>query len=190
VLEVVSPSGERLAYNDDYFPALISGESLSELALQPTDSAITSLTLTEAGDYQLRVNSFNGVSVGDVELIVKRVDAAAVQVESVQTGVFAASVTLRPDQVARIEIPLETGNPYTITVRDPLGVLDPVTQISDAAGTVLAVNDDHRSSDFTLNIFDSRIADFTPAASGDYLLAVRDYLGRGGVLEVDIRVVE
>jgi hypothetical protein len=187
VIEVVSPSGERLAYNDDYFPALVSESVVSELELQPTDSAISFLTLTDAGDYQLRVNSFNGVSTGEVEVLLQRAEAVALETRETDADVFAASVTLQPNQVAQLDIPLEAGRAYTITVRDPLGGLDAVVQIIDVNGTVLASNDDHGTDDFTLNIFDSRIAEFTPETSGDHTLSIRDYLGRGGVFEVEVR---
>ncbi len=78
----------------------------------------------------------------------------------------------------------------------------------DGDGAVLAANDDHTdadrslnadrsvnadrslNADFHLNIFDSRITDFTVTDSGEYRLAVRDYLGRGGALRVDVRRVD
>ncbi len=189
MLEVVSPSGERLAYNDDFFPARMSGDDLNELALQPTDSAITALTLTEAGDYRIRVTSFNGVSTGEVEVRVQRVDPVSIQRQSADETVTTA-VTLRPNQVAALDITLEAGREYTLTARDPLGVLDPVMQLLDASGAVLAENDDHGDGELTLNIFDSRIESFTASESRDYVLSIRDYLGRGGVLRLEVRAVE
>jgi hypothetical protein len=186
VLEVVSPSGARLDYNDDYFPALLSDEIISELGLQPTDSAITALTLDEAGAYHLRVNSFNGVSTGEVELLIQRVDRVQIDIQPTEDTAFSASVTLRPNQVAQIEISLEAERSYTITARDPSGVLDAVLQVSDEAGNLLAANDDHLLDDVTLNIFDSRISDFSPTETGNYVLTVRDYLGRSGVLWVEV----
>jgi hypothetical protein len=192
VIEVVSPSRERLAYNDDYFPALLDDETAADLDLQPTDSAITALALDEAGTYEIRVNSFNGVSVGDVELQLVRVEPLIVE-SQLSDDVFTASVTLRPNQMARIDVELEAARTVTITARDPLGVLDAVLQIRDADGAVLESNDDGgfiAGDGPRLNIFDSRIADFTPSASGTYSLIVRDYLGRSGTLELEVRSAE
>lgn len=186
VVEVISPDGQRIAYNDDYAAALIPAATVTSLNLQPTDAVIPVLTLDVSGEYLIRVNSFNGVSVGEVEVTLEIIEPVSIERETDSDDMLTASVTLRPDQVAVLDIALEAGQTYTLTVRDPRAILDPVAQLSDAEGTVLASNDDHTGADFGLNIFDSRIMAFTPTASGDYVLSVRDYLGRAGTFQVEV----
>lgn len=196
VMEVISPDGQRIAYNDDYAAALIPAATVTSLNLQPTDAVIPVLTLDASGEYLIRVNSFNGVSVGEAEVTLEIIEPVSIERGTDDDAVLAANdmltatVTLRPDQVAVLDIALEAGKTYTLTVRDPRAILDPVAQLSDADGKVLASNDDHTSADFGLNIFDSRITDFTPTESGDYVLSVRDYLARGGTFQVEVRITD
>ncbi|MBC8098350.1 MAG: hypothetical protein H7Y11_02805, partial [Armatimonadetes bacterium] len=165
-----------VAYDDD------SAAGLAGYA--PTDAALIALTLPP-GEYSVRVNSFNGVTVGEVELLLTLDAALDTQTPSVDT----LTVTLYADEVYGVPLMLESIAGLSITVRDPLGVLDPLVTLRDAEGRVVAANDDHNTLDLTLNIFDARISPAEVLPPGAYTLEIREFLGRAGAMEVVIREV-
>lgn len=61
----------------------------------------------------------------------------------------------------------------TLQAADVTTGLDTVLELYDASGESLAFNDDHFSSDPALDVFDSRIAEFTLPADGTYALVAR-----------------
>lgn len=176
VVELLTPDGQRLAYNDD--------ASLTGLA--PTDAALVGLTLPEAGDYTVRVNTFNGVTEGEVEVLLTVVDSIPATISEPDEGITTIQVQLPKNGVYRYELPITTDQMVQITARDPFGGLDPVLTLRNAAGEVVTRNDDHNSTDWTLNIFDAQLKEIIIPADGVYTLELREFIGRAGVIEITI----
>jgi hypothetical protein len=170
VLEILTPGLQRLAYNDD---AMLDG-------LNPLDAALVRLPLPEAGQYTIRVNSFNGASIGEVEVLLMVVEPLATE-----TADDTIRVTLHENSVYTYPLEVTAGEAYTITALDPKGVLDAVLSMRDTQGNQIAHNDDHRSGELTLNIFDAKLT-FTAPSDGKVTLELREFLGRGGTFEIRI----
>ncbi|MCU0495934.1 MAG: hypothetical protein MUF87_01130 [Anaerolineae bacterium] len=168
VLEILTPNDHRLAYNDDSL-GQVDGLSFS-------DAAVTRLALPAAGRYQIRVNSFNGVSVGQVEVILTTPSAF-----DVTESDDARLIQLPPDHPVRYLVDAQSGDQITFTAYAP--GLDPIVRLYDLNGTMIAVNDDHGSTDTTLNTLDARLTVTIPA-SGQYTLEVADFLGRAGPIRL------
>lgn len=176
VLEVLTPQMRQLAYSDD---SRTRDDSISK------EAQITALHLPEDGVYTVRVDSFNGVSEGAVEVILTQVDIfdTTLDVTAAQTTIISK---LPEDTIFSHSYALEADAPISITVRDLSGTLDPVLRVHDRDGALLALNDDHATTDTTLNVFDAQIRDFTLADATDIRLEVVDFLGRAGTIEVII----
>jgi len=175
VVWLVDADMHLLAYNDD---ARVAGEV-------ERNAALSHVTLAESGLYTIFVDSFNGVSAGEVEVIIHASDVFAAQVtENDTTTIITAN--LPADKVFRYPLTLEAGAKLTLTARDTSGTLDPYLRIMDNSGMILAANDDHSSPDLTLNIFDARIAAWEAPETGTYTVEVVDFLGRAGEIEVRI----
>jgi hypothetical protein len=169
-LELLGPNGRRVAFNDDH--------GTDDAALAAGDSRIARLTLDHAGEYVVRVDSFNGVTAGDVRLaldVLPPPDAGA------------RDVLLLRGEALTIPLALDAGDRLTVTLRDRRGLRDPLVRLYAPDGTLSAANDDHASADLTLNLFDARLA-VTIGAAGEYRLELREYLGRGGLLALEITV--
>ncbi len=169
VIEVLTPARARVAYNDDHFGSFSAGE------LAATDSAIVALLLDEAGTYTIRINSFNGVSAGEIEVTLMQVDAIPATVAP-REGVQIVTLDLPANAVFRYAL---AATPVTIAVRDPRGALDPVIVVYGADGAVVAQTDDHDQTDLALNIFDAKVRIERGAS-----VEVREFLGRPGRLEI------
>jgi len=181
VLEWVSPTGERAAYNDDWAGERTEDFSIPDgfESLAASDSALIRLILHETGTYSARVNTFNGEGVGDFSLTVSlEPSRAGVMGESTRIGLHRA-------EIAALSLELSAGQTVTVTSHDPRGRLDNVLDILSPDGERVASNDDHHSDDVTLNRFDSRLT-FTATAAGTYVIQVRDFLGRAGVVTVSL----
>jgi hypothetical protein len=169
-LELLGPNGRRVAFNDDH--------GTDAAALAASDSRITRLTLDQAGDYVVRVDSFNGVTAGDVRLtldVPPPPDAAA------------RDVLLLRGEALTIPLALDAGDRLTVTLSDPRGLRDPLLRLVAPDGALIGANDDHTSADLTLNLFDARL-DVTVDAAGEYRLELREFLGRGGLLALEIAI--
>lgn len=169
-LELLGPNGRRTAFNDDH--------GTDAAALAASDSRITRLTLERAGDYVVRVDSFNGVTSGDVRLtldVLPPPDSAT------------RDVLLLRGEALTIPLTLDTGDRLTVTLSDPRGLRDPLLRLYAPDGVLIAANDDHASADLTLNLFDARL-EVTVDAAGDYRLELREFLGRGGPLALEIAI--
>lgn len=176
VLELLAPDGRRLAYNDD------AGDAGADAA---TDALIARVVLPEAGLYTLRVNTFNGVTRGEVEVTLTRV--APVEALAQDDGdITTIQVMLRAGAVYRHRFAGRAGQVYTFTARALDGLSDPMLALLDASGSRLAANDDHAGGDLKLNIFDARIADFAPPSDGGYTLELREFAGRAAHIELTI----
>jgi hypothetical protein len=192
-LEVLSPTGTRLNFNDDH------GTDRANLA--PFDSAIEDLVLPSAGNYTIRVTTFSGAGAGSVE----------VTVESDMAPVPQATVPpLGPNATATPEVRL-TGESDTVTGEVPAGStftytfngranqvttitaiagatgdLDPKVTLIGPTGQTLAENDDHTDSDPSLGSLDSRISGFVLPADGDYSVVVSGFANTSGAFTLSI----
>jgi hypothetical protein len=183
VVEILKPDGTRLAYNDDH-----PYDAIEMREFAPTDAGLIGLTLPIAGRYLIRVNSFNGVSAGEVEVALKVVDLFKAEISDLSDS-DGAKITfeLPTDGIYSYSFEGTAGQILTLTARDPAGLMDSVITLKDASGAVVASNDDHHSNDFSLNIFDARIADFTVSTDAIYTLEVREFTGRAGLIEITIQ---
>ncbi len=165
VMELVGPDGRTIAYAD---------------APDTDPSMLVRIALDEAGTYTIRVNTFNGEGSGDVMVTL------TVQVPFALTpDAPTVWVPLGVGDVGVVTLDgFDSADAMTITVRDPRGLLDPRVAVRDGDGTLMAENDDHGTADVTLNRFDARL---TAAPTGGATLAITDFLGRAGWLEVSIR---
>lgn len=162
VLELIGPDGTSISYAD---------------ATDNDAPSIVRVPVGDAGDYIVRVNTFNGEGIGDVEI----------------TLIVEPPLTLTPDTLA-IRVPLGANAIETvliqgfdgeaaITVRDPNGLLDPRAELIGGGGVVVAANDDHGTADVSLNRFDARLTVGIPDGAA---LQITEFLGRAGWVEVSI----
>ena len=198
-LEVLSPTGTRLNFNDDH------GGDRPNLA--PFDSAIEELVLPSAGNYVIRVTTFSGAGVGSVEVTVES-DMAPAQLPTAAPPALTPVgpvVTVTPVDVVltgetdSLSAVVEAGSSYTynfngrpnqvttITVMaGATGDLDPKVTLLGPDGLVLAENDDHADSDPNLGSLDSRISGFILPAEGTYSVVVSGFANTSGAFELTI----
>lgn len=171
VVWVLNDAGLLLAYNDN--------------AAEP-EAAITNLVLPATGLYRIIVDSFNGVSAGDVEVAITAGD------------IFDATTTQEGDStIVRFSLPEDSvfsypltpsgGDSFTITAHDKSGTLDPYLRIVDSAGNVVAKNDDHNSADLSLNLLAARVVNWQVPTADNYSIEVFDFLGRVGDIVLEIQ---
>ncbi len=171
VVELLDAEGQRLAYGDDW--------------AESSDTRIENLTLPGAGAYTLCVDSFNGVSSGDVEITVRASNAFGEVVTSDgEDEIVTATLPANGRFVYSFEA--EMGEAVTITVRDTSGTLDPLVRLISDDGALLVENDDHDTDDLSLDSFDARIAAFTIPETGTYHVEVVDFTGAAGRFELTI----
>ncbi|GAB5493182.1 MAG: hypothetical protein Phog2KO_33970 [Phototrophicaceae bacterium] len=153
-----------------------------------SNALIENLLLTP-DTYTIWVDSFNGVSEGDVVLSIITVDPFN---EIIETGDTTQSiiVTLPEDMVYRYMLDLSTNNLVSIHVRDMSGTLDPYLQILDDSEVQVVANDDHQSSNLSLDVLDSLISDWDVSDDGLYTIEVRDFLGNSGQFELSITITD
>jgi hypothetical protein len=177
VLWIVDGEGRLLAYNHN----ILTDEGVIDVSAR-----INNLILPTVGLYTIYVDSFNGVSTGDVEVTIREKDRFNIVVE--ETGsLHVMRLTLPEDSIFTYPITVQAGDKLTITARDGNRQLDPYLRIVDSNGNPIVSNDDHNSDDFSLNIFDARIADWEVLADDTYVLEVSDFLGREGNVLLEIR---
>lgn len=170
VLWIVDNDNHLLAYNDNF------GDS--------SNPRIENLSV-DKGDYYIYVDSFNGVSEGDVDVLVKNGNRFNEQIVSTETGVEIYA-TLPEAALYRYQIELKAEEVLTLTAKDMSGTLDPYLRILDERGNAVAVNDDHSGEDTSLDIFDARITNWTVPEHALYTIELRDFLGRSGEFELKI----
>jgi hypothetical protein len=164
----------RLAFNDDH------GSDSPDLL--PTDARIMDWQVLEAGTYTLRIHTFSGAQSGDVRVTVSAVPLLA------DCPVARESIPLRRYDRFTCTLTLTATDVVTITARDASGGLDPMLMLLTARGERAAFNDDHGTHDFTLNTLDARIAEFVPPSAGVYTLAVHDFGGMAGEIDLIIDI--
>lgn len=161
VLELIGPDNSTIVYAD---------------APDNETPSIVRVMLGGAGDYTVRVNTFNGEGSGEVEVTL------TVEPPLMLTpGVPTIWVPLGANAIATVQIEGFDGE-VTITVRDPKGLLDPRIELLDG-GAVVAANDDHGTADVTLNRFDAQLSAAIPDGAA---LQITEFLGRAGWVEVSI----
>lgn len=179
VLEIVDSTGEVINRNDDH--------TTTRANLAGRDSAIEGFALPAAGDYIIRVNSFDGQTVGPVEVTLEVGNPIVASPVAVTTSGDVFTLNLNAGSPATQTISVTAGEILTITARDTSGTLDPKVTLMDSSGNVLAENDDHGSGDTTLDSLDSRITSFTAPSSGNYTVQVSDFFNNAGTAEVTIQ---
>ena len=162
VLELIGPDGDTISYAD---------------ALDNEAPAIVRVALDEAGDYTIRVNTFNGEGSGEVEVSLTVEPPLTLTPNSPTIW-----VPLGANEIAMIQIEGFNGD-ASITVRDPKGLLDPRIELIGMDGAVIAANDDHGTADVSLNRFDARLTAEIPTSGA---VEITEFLGRAGWVEVSI----
>lgn len=205
VLEVLTEDFIHIEYQDDQVY-----ETDDEEPPIFRDAQILGLFLPEAGTYYIRVDSFNGVSEGDVEVTISEADmnsyecsalivecrlrfvmnfACGVQLSKGDVGCFRSNrefIRIHPNVVYSQEVDAVEGSRLIITARDMFGTLDPVLLLLDEEGNILARNDDHGTTDLTLDAFDAQISNYKVESNGVLTVQAYDFLGREGLLELTI----
>ena len=171
-LELLSSDNQRLAYADDV---------LADDGTLDSHAQLSAFDLPESGTYRLRVDSFNGVSEGEVEVLLQVDDSPLVITE--EDGITTIYATLKQGEILQIEQTFTADSEITIRVKDRSGQLDPVLVIKNDNGAILDMSDDHNSDTLTLNRLDAQRT-FVVPDDGDYLIEIRDYLGRAGAVEI------
>lgn len=174
VLWVLDEQDRLVAYNNN------SPESINP--------SIDNLWLTSRS-YTIYVDSFNGVSQGRVELTLETVDPFSQVIENEET-LTIIDVTLPEDRVYAHSVEANQGERLSITARDISDRLDTVITIIDESNQILVSNDDHNTENLSLNLFDSRIAEWIVPNTGIYSIEVRDFLGTAGQFQLMIEVPE
>jgi hypothetical protein len=174
-LTLIAPNGLVLAYHDD----TRIGEEVD------SNATLTHILLLSAGEYTLQVDSFNGVSEGDVTVVMSEVAPFNV-LESDETST-RLQADLRVGSTFVYALP-SSNTPQTlqITVKDISNSLDPFIRIRNADGEIITTVDDTPNFAELLNLFDSRVSIEIPANT-NYTLEVIDFLGRSGQVEIHIQ---
>lgn len=168
VLWVVDSGNYLLAYNDNTDEQ--GNAEIDDLYMLP-------------GSYTIFVDSFNGVSEGEISLSLDIVDPFNTDIS--ESGTFIRA-NLPEDTIFRYSFPANIDDVLTITVRDISGTLDPYLAIYDESGNLLLANDDHQSADLILNIFDSKISEWEVPVDGTYIIEIHDFSGNSGQFELII----
>ncbi|MEM9950843.1 MAG: hypothetical protein AAF846_04535 [Chloroflexota bacterium] len=166
VLWVVDDAQRLRAYNDD----------------SQTSSASIDNMLLQAGDYTIYVDSFNGVSEGEVTVSLNTVSPNEITIDEQDDAIIIEGYLLA-DTVYRHQLAISQDT-ISVTVRDLSGTLDPYLVLYEDSEQVIAENDDHAIFDFTLNTFDSHLADVDVSNLETILIEVRDFLGREGQFQI------
>lgn len=179
IIEVLSEDFERIAYADDR--VLPDGEI-------DTDAQLAALMLPAAGRYIIRVDTFNGVTGGEVDVMLTTVDPFDIQQEETDTAQIIKG-TLPELMPFRYVLNVAAGERWQITARDTSHNLDPMLFVYDAAGGKVAFNDDHDTFDLTLNRLDARLTN-TAENDATWTLELRDFIGQSGTFELHLTRVE
>lgn len=174
VLWIVDSENHLLAFNDNL------GEN--------NNPRIENLYLAQAGIYTIYVDSFNGVSEGEVEVLIEQSNRFNEQIVSDESGIQIIA-SLPEHSLYTYEVELQADAVVMITAQDTSGVFDPYLRILDSENNALVANDDHNSADIDLDIFDARISNWIVPADGLYQIEVRDFLGRSGEFVLSIEFI-
>lgn len=175
VLTLIDPDQNQIYYRDDL--PLPEGDILRE-------ARIDLIYLAQKGPYQIRLDSFNGVGEGQIQLSLTVGDPF--QIEKVTNGIRF----YLPERHA-FELNLELDQPVEIIARDLNDEntlnLDPFIRVEDAGGQVLSLNDDHGSERLDLNQLDALVFLDPAGQSRPIKIYVGDVLGRSGYILLEIQ---
>jgi hypothetical protein len=177
VLWITDSDSRLLAYNHN---------TLTDEGLVDVSARIDNLILPTTGLYSIYVDSFNGVQTGEVTVTIRETNLFDMQVEELD-AMELVTFSLREDSVFSYTVTATSGDILTVTAFDGNGQLDPYLRIVDSSGNIIMANDDHHTPDLTLNTFDARIAEWQVPADDTYAIEVLDFLGRAGVMTLEIR---
>ncbi len=185
VLLLQSADGEQLAYNDDTHAFLEDGT-----VTVSRDASLEAFMVSAPGTYTLLIDSFNGVSSGEVEVLLTLADPFRISVEDIATDTDSTHTRvegfLPEGRVYQHTVVLSAGDVLTVTAQDRSGTLDLLLRVSDSSGNQLAENDDHSSYNLALNVLDARIEAVTVPDDGVYTLHLLDFTGEAGTFSLDI----
>jgi hypothetical protein len=176
ILEVTDASGTRLAFNDDH--------GTPRVDLAPLDSAINGLQLPARGDYLIRINSFSGAAIGQVEVALSLGGEPPPLGGRDDVQTITGSVPDNDRYTYGVE--LVTDDVVTITVRATDNTLDPKVALVAPDGSAVATNDDHGTQEAGLSRYDSRIGNFVVTETGFYTIEITGFGGIGGEFELII----
>lgn len=185
-LILLGPDGIELARNDD--------------AVQPVEAytfnaEIPNFSAPVGGTYTIHATRFGeaaGPSSGDFVLRVSAGTASGPAPSPFLAGTIAVgeSVTgaITKDVHAQdYSLRLEAGQPVTLTLEALGGDLDPLLILFDPTGQEMARNDD-AAIQVGASTLNAQIADFTPLASGDYLVRATRYSEQTGETSGEFRL--
>lgn len=170
VLAVYDGLGQRVAYNDDNDTDIpLPRERDSALVFTPQASGpmivrVSSFAPGESGAYTLRMQ---GAQV---------VEQHAVSILRAAGGPVAEGSLAQPQERAAYSFAAAAGATITLTLTSP--DFDPVLEVYDAAGALLAENDDHPAAVPLPRRTDSALT-FQAPADGNYAALVRSFEGAG-----------
>jgi hypothetical protein len=157
---------DKIAYADD---TLVNGEVVRDATLL--------VRWQDDSTYTLLIDSFNGVSEGEVTLQVERFGS---ELQLRENEPLVASLV--EGNTLRLLYTAETAQTVLISVRDVGGTLDPLVRVYDANGQLLVLGDDNTVTDGRFNTLDTEVAVMLPV--GEVILELSDFLGRAGELEI------
>ncbi len=171
IITLINAEGEKIAYADDQ---VLDGDIVRDAHLI--------IRWTEDTTYTVLVDSFNGVSEGEITLQLERIDTTLpLKLDE------RMSATLFEGSTLRLNYEAEKRETVVISVRDISSTLDPIVRVLDGNGQVLAVGDDNTDSVSGLNTLDTQLTLDLPTA-GVYTLEVIDFLGRAGKVEITVKL--
>lgn len=174
-LEILYPDGHRLDYADD---VILPDDTIK------SDALIDAVTLPLDGFYRIRVDSFNGVSAGEVEVLLSHPSETYSENKPETITRVSGNVPKLGNFQYTVEVSADTI--LSMLVRDTSGTLDPVLRIYDANDALIAFNDDHQSKDLSLDVLDASIVGFAISENSILTITVSDYLGGNGSIELII----
>lgn len=175
-LEILYPDGQRLDYNDD---TILPDGNLKG------DARIDNLLLPIDGDYQIRIDSFNGVTAGNVDVLLTQSDTTPDTLTSDEHTIVHGDIKFGFPLTTTID--LKANATVSIIARDISGTLDPVLRVY-AEDDLLAFNDDHNTDNPTLDVLDAHISALTLTDDTRLSIVVTDFLGRTGTVELIVTV--
>lgn len=183
VLTVYDAQYIELAYNDDTHHINDDGS----VTIQ-RDAQINNLRLPTDGVVSIHVDSFNGVSTGDVVVLLTQADPYQLAEDMRDDGVIVSGFIPAGDSVTYHHTIPDSADTVMlqITVRDMSGTFDPLLAVYDGNGQQLAMNDDHASHDLMLNVLDARIDNLPVEAGQTLTVHIGSFTGADGAFELTI----
>jgi hypothetical protein len=180
-VQLLGAGGKLLIENDDH--------ATSDSNLTALDSRISDYTLAQAGTYTIAVNGFAGAA-GQFELTIERGggSSASTSTSTTMTGgdIDVVEGAVRQDETFTYTLEGTAGDVYVFTAIGTDESFDPRLVLYDTEDVAFASNDDHGSTDETLEIYDSRLGNVILPVDGSYYLDVSGYQGAPGSFELTV----